>query len=575
MTNSRGSKLALIAVLVTGAAVSILPLTGALGAPAAAKVVVLPSSATISPTIAPAGGANAIQLNAAIGEREAAWMVVTGAKQISASIDTNALQGLPAGLSWGHYVHFSGRDVPDALLPWDGTARPAERRNQPLYFQVAVPYGAHPGIYRTTVTVTADSVATQIPVSVTVFPFQLPPPNAERGNLQTAFLTSAETFVKKTSELYHLTNNDERSAVNLSLFAFLAGYRISPARWGFGDPKSKAGYEQSAKWWLDAAGNMVKEASANGGFSAMRIPVSTNRASSGTVIAGLSPSQPQTWCSYLQSVNSFWEQHGWLNGRLPYLYTTDEPGLDGMKLVAQQAKVGHTCFPGSKMLVTGNPTTANRFAWDNKQGDDVDIWAVLSRRYYGQFSSPGTKVNRARQNLALVDAARKAGRTIWSYTYSAVAGSPGYAASEPLSDPRIFLLWNAFEGLQGTLYADGVTTYTSGNPLQTVDSGGTKVLLYPGPGGPIPSARLEQIRDGIEDWAILDAVRAKHGAASVRSILTGAGLFSGNANGATLACHMGCELKSSTKYSWPLWSQDASTPSRIEKAHLAALQLAG
>jgi len=573
MTGSRRCKLAVLAVLALGGAVLLLPLTGALGAPPAARVAVLPSSTTIRPT-APLTGASALSLNAAIGEREGAWIVVSGGRQISASLDTNALHGLPAGLSWGHYVRFSpGVDVPDALLPWDGTARPAERPNQPVYFQVAVPYGATPGLYRTTVTITVDGKATPVPVSIRVFPFKLPPPGSASGNLATAFLISGETYVKKTSELYHLTNNDQRTAANFSLYAFLAGYRISPAKWGFGDPKSKAGYEQSTKWWLDSAGNMVTEASANGGFSAMRIPVSSQRASSGNVIAGLSPAEPQTWCPYLQAVHSFWQQHGWLNGRLPYLYTADEPGPAGMKLVAQQAKVGHSCFPGSKMLVTGNPTAANRFVWDDKHGDDVDIWTVLSRRYYGEFTSPGAKINRARQNLALIDAARKAGKTIWSYTYSAVAGSPGYAAIEPLADPRMLLLWNTFEGLTGTLYTDGVTTYTTANPLQAVASGGISVLLYPGPNGPIPSARLEQIRDGIEDWAIFNAVRAKHGAAAVRSILTGAGLFSGSAKGAKLACTLGCELKSPTKYSWPAWSHDATTPERIERAHLAALTL--
>src|SRR5437773_11778569 len=85
---------------------------------AAARVAVFPSSQTIGPTTALTGGATAVSLNAAIGEREAAWIDVTGAKQISASIDTASLHGLPAGLSWGHYVDFGARDVPDALLPW-------------------------------------------------------------------------------------------------------------------------------------------------------------------------------------------------------------------------------------------------------------------------------------------------------------------------------------------------------------------------------------------------------------------------------------------------------------------------
>jgi len=425
------------------------------------------------------------------------------------------------------------------------------------------------------VTVAADGNAVAVPVTVNVFPVRLPPPGAAAGNLLTSFHVIPETYVKKTSELYGLPDNAARSAANLSLFKLLAAYRISPSNWGFGDPTSPAGYVPSPKWWLDSAGNMAAEASAGGGFSTMRIPVSTNRTSAASLIGGINPAQPETWCDYLGAIHSFWALHGWLDGRhLPYLYTSDEPSLAGTKLASRQAAAGHACFPGSKVLITANPSLANRLEWDGKNRDDVDIWAVLSRRYYGEFTNPEAPVNRAREKLALVNGARKAGKMIWSYTYSGVAGSPGYAASEPLSDPRVFLLWNALEGVRGTLYGDGFANYTSGNPFDAVANNGVAVLAYPGATGPVPSARLEQIRDGIEDWALLNIVRANFGPARVRALLGRAGLFSADANGVRLACHLGCELKSSTKYSWPLWSHDATTALRIEITHLGALQLA-
>ena len=83
--------------------------------------------------------------------------------------------------------------------------------------------------------------------------------------------------------------------------------------------------------------------------------------------------------------------------------------------------------------------------------------------------------------------------------------------------------------------------------------------IYPGRNGPIASARLEQIRDGIEDWSVFDLVRRKRGAAAVRTILANAGLFSATAQGVKLACTFGCELKSTTAYSWPQFSHDTST----------------
>ena len=209
----------------------------------------------------------------------------------------------------------------------------------------------------------------------------------------------------------------------------------------------------------------------------------------------------------------------------------------------------------------------NRYLWDNKGGDDVDIWAVLSRRYYGRYNDP-------HGNLALIGQARKAGKMVWSSTYTGVDGSPGYSAAEPLSDPRVFLLWNALEGIQGTLYAQGLTSYTKGNPLDAVAANGESVLVYPGADGPVASARLEQIRDGIEDWDVLDLVRRKRGLAGVRTILADAGLFSATPDRVELACTVGCELHGSTAYSWPQWSHDAATAQKIEAAHLQALRVA-
>ena len=538
----------------------------ALAPSAAAGVFAYPSSQTIPASgRLPQGGTPVIALNSAIGEREGAWIVATGATEVSATVDESALGPLKAAVYFGHFVSFDGRPVPDALLPWNGATRATEKPNQPLYLQVVVPPDAEPGGYRATVTVTTDGKPTTVPVTITVYDVRLPEPDTVDGNFLTAFHVVPEAYVNKVDKLYHLGSNTARADVNASLFPFLAAHRISPAGWGFGEPRTAAGYTSSRKWWLDAATNMVRQSPE--AFSALRIPISNQRASVGNRIAKLSPFAPDTWCNYLGRVHSFWADHGWLDGRLAYLYTLDEPGPGGMKTVAKQAAAGHTCWTGSKMLVTGNPSVANSFLWDGRDGDDVDIWAVLSRRYYGQYSKPTEK-------LSVIDQARRAGKMIWSSTYTGPAGSPGYNAREPLSDPRMFLLWNALEGIRGTLYAQGITSYKPGDPLTSLPDGGEHVLVYPGRNGPIASARLEQIRDGIEDWSVFDLVRRKRGAAAVRTILANAGLFSATAQGVKLACTFGCELKSTTAYSWPQFSHDASTAAKIESARVQALKAA-
>lgn len=546
----------------------------ALAAPAHAAVLAHPSAQTIPPSGAVPGGTTSISLNTGVGEREGAWIVVSGAGQVAQSLDGARLGPLEVEIDFAHFVSFDGKLVPDALLPWDGKPRAAEKPNQPLYVRVRVPAGTPAGVYRGTITVYADGAPTPVPLTVKVFPVVLPPPGRAKGNMLSSFHISPETYINKADALHRFAGNDERVAANRALFAWLAGYRISPASWGFGEPKSASGYEASKKWWLDSAGNMTRQIDA-GPFSAMRIPISNNRQS--RPLAGMSPSAPETWCDYLGRIHGFWKSHGWLAEALPYVYGFDEPGLEGQHLVARQAKATHRCFPGGKQLMTGNPTAKNRFLWDNRGGDDLDIWVVLLRRWYGQFTVPARQktANRASQNLAYIQAVRKRGKDVWSYTYSGVPGTPGFRADERLANPRMYLLWNALEGTDGILYGQGTTNYTAGNPLTSVARGGEFVLFYPGPHAPIPSARLEQIRDGLEDAAILNIVRRKRGAGAVRSILGGAGLFSANAKGVRLACTMGCELTSPLRYSWPLWSHDRTTAGRIEAAKLRALSLAG
>ena len=542
-----------------------------------AAVVTYPSSQSIAATgPLPSTGGTELVYQVAVGEREGALLVVAAARKIAVSV-AEPSGDVSVRLFFGHFVAAGGRLVPDALEPWDGIERGTEKANQPVLVQIEVPYGTRPGSYTGGLTVNADGRATKVPLRVEVFPVTLPHPGTRIGNLLTSFHLSPESYVAKAAQLHDFRTNEQRSAANRSLFGLLGAYRISPASWGFAEPRGPLGYESSPKWWLDSAGNFLGQLASTPGFSAMRIPISSNRTSERNYIAGLSPSEPESWCTYLQNVRAFWAQHQSVRAdSVAYLFGQDEPGLAGQRLVARQASILHRCFPGGRQLMTGNPSRANAFLWDGKSGDDLDIWTVLSRRYYGMWTSPGQRrvgKSRARDYLEVIDRVRARKKQVWSYTYTGTPGTPGFAATEPLSNPRLLMLWNALEGIEGVLYGQGTTSYTKGNPFDSIGSG-EFVLLYPGPFGPIASARLEQIRDGIEDWAIFNMVRVRRGADDVRAILGKAGLFSATRSRVQLACTLGCELKSGTKFAWPLWSRDASTPRRIQAAKLAALRLA-
>src|SRR5215218_10455093 len=114
----------------------------ALAGSAHAAVLAHPSSQTITPSGAVAGGTTSIVLNTGIGEREGAWIVVSGAKQVAQSLDAVSLGPLKVEVDFAHFVSFDGKLVPDALLPWDGRPRATEKENQPLYVRVIVPAGS-------------------------------------------------------------------------------------------------------------------------------------------------------------------------------------------------------------------------------------------------------------------------------------------------------------------------------------------------------------------------------------------------------------------------------------------------
>jgi hypothetical protein len=550
-----------------------------LSAPAGAGVAVYPSSQTIYPNgPLPAGGSAEVSLQAAAGEQEGALVVVTGATAVAASLDASGLAPVTARLAFAHFVDFGSREVSDALLPWDGRSRDVEEPNQPVYVQVTAPPDAPPGTYRGSLLVIVDGRETRLPLLVRVWPVRIPEPGAASTNLLTSFNVSAPGYVDRAAAAYGFRTQADRMAANDRLYAFLSRYRISPASWGFGEPRTAAGYVGDRRWWLDSAANMIRETETP--FTAMRLPISHQRASARNHVAGLEPTRPDTWCPYLQAIRSFWDAHGWLaRDTLPYLYAYDEPDARAAKVVAAQASVAHRCFPGARVLTTGqpSPTGANDFLWDGKGDDDVDVFAVLSRRYYGVFTTPRQAQaghHRARRQLDAIERARARGKQIWAYTYTGAPGTPGFRAVEPLADSRLLVLWAALENIRGILYGQSITRYGPGDPLTSAPAGGEFTLLYPGATGPIPSARLEQLRDGMEDWAVLDQVRRRRGSARVRAILGGAGLFSADRRGVRLACTVGCELDGPTTYAWPRWSRDASTARRVEAAHTAALQVA-
>ena len=557
-----------VVALAAVAATLVVVATAGAGRTAQATVAAYPSGTSFTATgAAPAHGAASIALAMPIGAVDDAVILARGAQHVSA-LTTSIDPALQLHLLFAHYVSVDGKLVPDALEPWDGSQRATEEKNQPVWVQITVPQGTAPGDYAGSVSLVADGTPTVVPISVHVANVTIPPPDQVSGSLLTAFNASPQSYGLEVRKLYGVGASQSLPG----FFSFLASYRISPTSWGYGTPDSPSGYTSSSNWAKDKSARMIEAAGNPRRFATMWIPIASQRAKNPT--AGVSPLAPNTWCPYLKAVKGFWESHGWLPGAYPYLYSVDEPGPKLYKLVGRQARAVHSCWPGSQVVVTTRPQADNRYLW-NGGSNDIDVFTVLESRYYGEYTNPRPYrqgQRRATMFLRYIDAARKRGKQIWTYTYeSPKHTTPGLAAVEPVSNSRMFAEWAALEDVTGLLRGNGSTNYDrSTNPLDTNNkAGGDYVLIYPGRNAPIPSARLEELREGIEDWEILNIVRQKHGSKAVVKLLSH--LFSTTATGAKLACVTGCQIKNNLPYSWPLYSHDATTATKIAQMRAQAL----
>src|SRR5262249_40044575 len=79
----------------------------------------------------PVGGGRSLTLNEPVGGDDSGLVVVSGAARVSVSLDAGRLAPLRAQLRFWHFVDVGSSQVPDALLPWDGSERATEQPDQP------------------------------------------------------------------------------------------------------------------------------------------------------------------------------------------------------------------------------------------------------------------------------------------------------------------------------------------------------------------------------------------------------------------------------------------------------------
>ena len=563
----------------------------------AGVVLPLPAAAAGPSVDVPVG--SQVRVDAASGEFANAGLTVRGATgRLSVRLEAGSAPLLEQGLTVLRLrtTHVGGRAIADPLPPLVRSATITGAAPVRLVLRFRVPDATPAGIYDGRLAFFHDGRRFgRVPVRLRVFGVQLPARDDPTA-FRTLFLIQPQTYAAGVVARDGLEPAGAGPDITDRLYAFLSDYRLSPGDWGFGTPWPD-GYVDRPGWHRAAASRMASAGSHP--FRTMRLPLGTQRSPASRTEE--EARSPETWAAYLtQHVLPFWSSRGWLDRAL--VWGWDEPGpVFGRQYAAPQACASHAA--GVPYLTTGAPSRRiparrvsipwrggtrsftipahgndNGFLWDDQGCDDVDIWAVLSRRFYGSFATPverAAHIDAARELRPAIRTARARGASIWSFTYEAGLGSPGYAATEPATNPRVFGLWNALEGTDGTLYADGLANYGGLDPYQSLTQQGQHVLVYPAQTSadePVTSRRLENLRDGIEDADLARMVVAQRGRKALLAILARERIFSIRGGRLLLGCTSGCDIRTETKYAWPRYRHDAGTSRALDRVHTALLE---
>ena len=571
----------------------------------AALVVTVSARAPVAEGATPAvdvpGPGSTVRVDAAAGEFENGSVIVRGVSgHLAVRLGAGSAPLLQDALSVLRLTdtQVAGRAIGDPLPPLTQRATVTGHRPVTLVLRFRVPDATPPGTYAGRLDFSRNGHGfARVPVRLRVFGVQMPARDDPTA-FRTLFLIQPQTYLAAVLTGSGIEPQSGGPGIVDRLYAFLSEYRVSPGDWGFGTPWPE-GYVDRTGWFRAAATRMAAEGAYP--FTAMRLPLGTQRSPASRT--GQSARAPETWTAYLTGqVLPFWRDHDWLDRAL--VWGWDEPGpVYGRQYAAPQACAAHAA--GVAYLTTGAPAqriparrvtipwgqgtrsftirahgTGNGFLWDDRGCDDVDIWAVLSRRVYGSFATPvehRSHIDVQRELRPAIDTARARGASIWSFTYESKAGlgSPAYAATEPATDARVFGLWNALEGMDGTLYADGMVSYGGLDPYKRLTQHGQHVLIYPALAStdePVSSLRLENLRDGIEDADLARLVVARRGRPALLAILARQRIFSIRGNRVLLGCTSGCDLVTKTKYAWPRYRHGAGTNAALERVHSALLK---
>ena len=323
------------------------------------------------------------------------------------------------------------------------------------------------GLYRGTVTVTLNTGVLQIPLAVRVWDFTLP----KRAALRTAFCFF-EHFYRSWYGLKKLSAEQKRKVFN-----FLLDYRLSPCNIydsGGDDPllsDLKTIHERTNFMTLQSLSRKLSAAEAAGKFAAT-----------------LREAEKLNFADYV------------------YFYSYDELMANVRRLpdAKRDLKILRKKLPGLKCMQTSFPAPAIR--------ELFNVWCPLMLH----FADPAKRA-------VLEDLKRRGCEIWWYWADDPIKPFPNFFLDYPVFDCRIVGVLSHMYQVKGILYWCTNREWPTNMEIRDkwpdaawkpwiynlrtkkrISKNGMGNLIYPGKNGELlPSLRLENLRDGIEDFEYL------------------------------------------------------------------------
>ena len=371
-------------------------------------------------------------------------------------------------LRWrrARYLNLSEADVLEPPAPF--TAGAGRDRNHPLWVDVSVPADAVAGEYEGFVLLRADGRdLARLPLRVHVWDFELP----RRVPLRTALFGFWPNFLRDHYPAAKASDEVLHDMLRRGCDA-LAAHRIVHNN----DTVGQVPWRPSVPRLLTPEGE--RELLEWCEFWSQR----------GLAIGEVRVYEPHFWEHYWPIFRS----RGWAD-EVFSAHSDEYATLEGARKALRAAESLRSVAPGLKFMSTaiGAGLTVHEAA-----DPATDIWSTTPHVFTALRS--------------FFEGRRAAGESVWLYLHHHVHMTAGPAAA------RTFFWQLSRLGLDGCCLW-GLNAWGK-EPMSWSDDGlvqhktyvgypsGAGVLFWPGPDGMLESARLQRVRDGIEDWMMLSMV---------------------------------------------------------------------